>query len=493
MPSLFASGAAVAAGKIRLLITAIGPTACPRATPLIENSGLPLSLTVLRPWASLRGATGNGALEPGWSMLIEAQVDPRIRRLTLSLTLPGTSLKPFVGVFRQLPARIPGPDEAPFQVLLLSCYCRGEDAHFLVSEKAREIQKTFGIDLTVMMGDQVYLDIPTFQNLPESPVALADALEKKYRDNFVPNGTTNAGFASILSLAPTMAIPDDHEYWNNAPHLSPLVQNSFTSAGRSTLHRIASALFTGYQGFAAPTASVDQPFEHAVLDIGPLSFFLANTRSFRTENRNQCISAETINLLDRWTTQLQNDGRFGALITGQSMLDAEAQGLSGAVGDYALSNYQDFPRMVRAIERLNASVDVLLLTGDEHWGRVARLFPKDDLRGETSIYEVICSPSALITTVVGDFFRSFFRRLSGTRDPWPRHNDCPFIAGQLRLKGARSTYWGETLHRQKGDMLCLLSISTRGQALHIAPRYFSIGRQGFDAVTPFLLKRRSSP
>lgn len=488
MGRLFASAAASPHGTIRLLITLNGSSESPGAPVVTEVGSLaPLTTAPVRPWVPLRGTTGSSAVvEPGWSTLVELAAQGRAR-LPLRISVAGDNAAAVELVAKPLPAEIPSVEAGSFNVLLVSCYCRDEDNHLLVGEEASRIARKFGIDLTLLMGDQVYLDIPTLDNLPSNDVLLADALERKYRNNFVPDGNN---FSRVLEFAPNLAVPDDHEYWNNAPHASPFIENAWTQSGRNTWHGVADSLFTGYQGFSPSPGDGAGPFKHTTLDVGRLSFFVANTRSFRTEDRARCMDPATAAALVAWESGLQSSGRFGVLVTGQSLLDPEADAFEGKVADYALSNYGDFPLIAGVVDRLSKRSDVLLLTGDVHWGRVARLSPTSDISSEASIYEVISSPSALVTTVGGDSLKTFFSWLSGSKDKWPRHADAPVVPRMLRLKGAATPFWAETLHRQKGNMLCLLSFSMLGNSVQVTPRYFPVGQNRIDEVKPFTLRRR---
>lgn len=488
MGRVWATIAACPVGSVRIQVSAVGLDQVPSAPPVIRTGGATQSLTVLRSWTSLRGATPRGPeLLDGWSTLVQFPIPQGSHAIRMEVDVPGSGCPPVGLRAKPLPSSLPIDPLNPFNVLLVSCYHVGEDQG--VAQRAKEIARTNDVHLTVLMGDQVYLDLPTLDNLPSTGEALADALERKYRVNFQPG--SDANFAAVLDIAPNIAVPDDHEYWNNAPHPSPIVQNSWRQAGRTLWKDIADALFVGYQGLS-PGPGATGPFEFEVLDVGALSFFVANTRSYRTENRQQCMSSATLASLQQWAVDLEKAGRFGILVTGQSLLDAKSDALEGRVADFALSNYGDYSALVAAMDGLARKADVLLLTGDVHWGRVARLSPTSDARGEATIYEVISSPAALVTTVIADPVKSFFRRMSGSKDRWPRHSEAPVVPRLLRLEGAGTPFWTETLHRQKGDMLTLLSFSQVGETVRVVPRFFPIGTHQVDEVEPVFLRCRPS-
>jgi hypothetical protein len=453
----------------------------PPAVPTVSLDGAALSVSVLRPWASLRGTAARGTrLTPGWSTLVEVPAPTRAATLRVDVGAESVVVRA-----RPLPLALPAPG-ASFNVLLVSCYHRDEDAGFRVAEEARRLARDEGVHLVLHLGDQVYLDLPTRQNLPKDEALLADALEQKYRDNFVPDGTNYAG---LLELAPNVAMPDDHEYWNNAPHVSYFLENTWRDDDRARWWRLGHDLFTGYQGFTPAEGGLPAP--HLRLDVEPLSFFFANTRSHRRPDLAACVAPQTLTALSAWAAELRAQRRFGVLVTGQSLLDPKADALEGRVADYALPNYGDFRSLTGALDEVvRNAADVLLVTGDVHWGRVARLSPTSDVRGEASLYEVICSPAALCTTIGADSLKSFFAKVSGGRNPWPRHADPPVLERLKRLDGTRTPWWTETLHRQKGDMLCLLRFSRRGDGVEVGPRYVQIGKNRVDDVKPFTLRRR---
>src|SRR5690606_37713061 len=138
-------------------------------------------------------------------------------------------------------------------------------------------------DLTIFAGDQVYLDLPTLRNFQDE----TDWLQGKFLNDYLANwfGATQTqldshevpdGFPQMLSLGPIVTIPDDHEYWNNAPFSSPFIQNSWTEAGRK---RWADAAELGFGMFQSGSAQALGSARH--LRIAPLSILILDTRSQR--------------------------------------------------------------------------------------------------------------------------------------------------------------------------------------------------------------------
>lgn len=378
----------------------------------------------------------------------------------------------------------PGPT-GDFTLLLASCYCRDEDSGAL-GRTARFIAQKFRPDATLLMGDQVYLDIPTLQNFPDKNPALLDLLEANYTKNWLPDGRREFTFADLLKVAPALCLPDDHEYWNNAPHPSPFIQNSWTNAGRLLWKRNAEALFEGFQSVSATTG-----LPHTTVDVGPLSLFAANGRTFRAEDRTSSFLPATRAALKAWTADVKQQGRMPAFLTGQSMLDLPSSKLEGAAADYMQANYGDYADVMGTLDALaKAAADVLLLTGDVHWGRVAELTPTASLGTPTRLFEVITSPATLVTTVGADSWARAKNWLSGNKDPWPRHSDTPEVPSLLRLPGV--SYAAETHFPHKGDQLCVLRLTRAPNGLDVTANYVEVGSTRVTQAPTFRMRRRTS-
>ena len=100
------------------------------------------------------------------------------------------------------------------------------------------------------------------------------------------------------------------------------------------------------------------------------------------------------------------------------------------------------------------------------------------LGGRTRFYEIVCSPSALVSTVgldqletIGAGIKSFF---TGERNRWPRHGEAadpqPFFASQVFGK----IYTTEVLHKQQGDQLATLALRQAAGALEAKVTYYEV-------------------
>ena len=385
---------------------------------------------------------------------------------------------------RTLPDQVPSGLSERFNVLLVSCFHLAKDregyAGNVVAELAR--REKFRPDLTLLLGDQVYLDLPTFGIFGGGLRKLAKKFEKDYRLNW----TGSRGYAQILGAAPTVSIPDDHEYWNNYPHAATVIGQTWTDGGRNNWQQAAKRMYEAFQ-LPQPGALGDA----VVLDVPPLSFYLMDTRTLRAPDRKQVLSPSSLEGFRRWVTRVSGSGLFGVIASGQPLLDKAAGKIKGGVADYTLPDYKDYGPIARELARLaDGGKQFLLLTGDVHWGRVTK--GKDrNLNGRgTGFYEVISSPTSLVATIGKDQVQTIFggiKSFFGRPDPFPRHakpkKPPPFLA-QATL-GHR--FQCEMLHSQKGNQVTLLSFRQTGFGLELLVTYWPISRR-FHVGEPEFVK-----
>lgn len=371
------------------------------------------------------------------------------------------------------------PSEVPPQglhILLCSCFHATEARAGGLLKTIASIRQRYppdpngrGPDLTLLMGDQVYLDLPTLEDLPEAPVLLARNFEKKYRTNWF-DGDDGRNLVPILEAGPSVAVPDDHEFWNNYPHVSPIVGNSWSKAGRKNWRHAALAC---YQGFQAPAGI--EPGDPVVFDIPPFSFFLADTRSARRER--QLMTSKALNKLQSWSRKLEDNRRIGVFLSGQSLLAEKAGTLSGAITDWELPNYDDFDTVVDTL--VHGRQPLLLLTGDVHWGRVVRARVSDSPNPETDLRplsEIIVSPAALVTSVGKDTLAELGNTVAGWfggGKRWPRHSKPKTTIGPFH-RGYKKAAVFNTLLKLRGDQLGLLTLKADGRTT-AEVRFWNIG------------------
>ena len=336
---------------------------------------------------------------------------------------------------RTLPGSVPFGPQDRLNVLLLSCFHRLEDKTGLAGKVLSQLRVK--PHLTLFMGDQVYLDLPTIQNFSNNAAWLANKFQGDYLDNWFGDRAAlpgahivPVGFPQVLSLAPAAFMPDDHEYWNNYPFSSPFIRNSWTSGGRQRWKNAAELAYCGFQ----QTGSA--PFGQArVVTVDPLSILVLDTRSRRAassrEKPGDLLGGAGRQALTAWVNGLVQSAtsgspRYGIFVTGQSLFRSAVGKMRGQVADFEFPDYEDDHRfMVGELERVTqTSLPVLCVTGDVHWGRMLRT---GNVSGHAApIFEVISSPASLVATVFADQASEVWgaiRGLSGSRDPWPRHSD----------------------------------------------------------------------
>lgn len=371
---------------------------------------------------------------------------------------------------RTLPASVPNVLGQWFNVLLVSCFYQPEDVTGVAGTIVSQLGGASQPHLALLMGDQVYLDLPTHFLYPADAAGLADKFEADYRRNWLGP----EGYARILAAAPSLHIPDDHEYWNNFPNTAPYIANTWTEGGRANWQRAAQAMYTAFQhSYAEPLGS------GATLDIAPLSFFLADGRSDRDRGRMHMLGPAELARLEAWVQHVIDAKLFGVFVSGQTLLCDPAGLLAGKLSDYETPNYGDFAPIVRALARLaDANRSLLCLTGDVHWGRTTEI--RDQLSGRTALREIISSPVSLVDTPVADQIagaRSAFGRwLGGTPDPWPRHPDpqLPPAYFASQVLGNRFACLAPPTHMQRGNHVVMLSFQQSGGGLDMRVTYYPL-------------------
>ncbi|CAN5789516.1 hypothetical protein BH24CHL6_BH24CHL6_08500 [soil metagenome] len=322
------------------------------------------------------------------------------------------------GVAATLPSELPRLDERPFICLLGSCFAHLSDqsgaagaAYVALPAGARPAVK-------FLCGDQVYLDAP-FPKYLFNVYRDAD-LQAELLSTYVASWSQagdQSGFARLLAEGATYFSSDDHELWNNAPNPTPIVRATWwpLGDGGAAWLRIASALYDTFQA----------SYRSASFKVGQLSFRVQDTRLGRTRDRSRFSDAEDMTALGRWVDELDGPG---VLVLGQPLL-VEPTGLKGHLTDWGLADYRQYAELVRAIFR--SEHDVLVLTGDVHYGRVAGC----RLPSGASLIEIIASPFALIDS-----------RFGGTWYPPPRTFPASAVAGVTQLPTWTSEHRVETNH-----------------------------------------------
>jgi hypothetical protein len=386
----------------------------------------------------------------------------------------GTGTELATARVRALPAEVPAGGFETFNVLLVSCFHRDEDKSGAAGRLVAQLPLPYRPDLTVLMGDQVYLDLPTLANFQSQDVQwLAD----KFQTDYVRNWIDERGYAQILHAAPSAAVPDDHEYWNNAPHPSPVVPDTWHEDRRANWRTAAGAMYDAFQ-LSAPGHD-----RMLTLDVEPLSFFLMDNRTFRRADRGATLPPGGIQQFQEWVGDVIANGRYGVIVTGQSLLQGSTNALAGAAGDRHLADYGDYPAIMDGVLGLaRAGRPALCLTGDVHYGQV---LTATEAGTTAQLHEIISSPASLVTTIGKDQVATVLSGLFGPPDPYPRHRSAPAVNGPFRPPGSPAglaLYRHYPKHGEKGDHVVLLRFRRTGFGLELSITYFMIGAA--DAGVP---------
>jgi len=363
---------------------------------------------------------------------------------------------------RTLPAEL---GNEPFRVLLASCFAYETDRTGLAGKLVAGLRPQ--PDLSLLVGDQVYLDQPLFHSLTGHEPTLAQRFERKYLENWtIPVGRAPSGYAQILHVAPTSSVPDDHEFWNNYPQPSVVVPTTELAHVRRSWTNAASAMYSAFQQNATTTSEI--------INIKPLSFFLMDNRSERSEDFTHSISGDTLKAFEDWTADVAGTRTIPVLITGQSVFQDKKSGSDARNRDSNLANYDDFVKIINGLQMMaRAGNPVLLLTGDVHYARILKADLKltQLTRPNGSIHEIISSPTSLVDMPVFDQWSII---TTGSR--WkkaPRPDDGSTLAhfpSDLRFQ----SLYPEKADTRRGDHVAILSFQRNQTGAELIVTYHAV-------------------
>lgn len=348
------------------------------------------------------------------------------------------------------PAGLPAKNERSFNVLLTSCYYQPNDRAQSLAQLTNAIKPA--PDFTLLAGDQVYLDLPSQQNLPRDKSALARALGKKYQYNWFCDALDQPGLADVLANGPVLCIPDDHEFWNNFPLFQVQLINTHRVCDRDNWREAALRLYERYQ------MSPAQQHGFYRWDLAPLSMLFLDGRTCRDSVGVAMFNCATHAAIEQWKNDLllrkkNNQPAVGLLSSGQALV-IEKPGLwDRHIADMEMANYGDFSLIKHVLNTLLAAeIPVIYITGDVHWGRILE---GKNHRGKKLFYEIIASPSRLIDTLGSDqknMIKNTLRYVWTEPLPFPKHPEAPQELPVFKLANLEL----QTLHRQRGDHVALL-------------------------------------
>lgn len=377
----------------------------------------------------------------------------------------------FETIIRTIPSKI--PENRWFNILLVSCYHYYTDVGLQIGQIQNKIPLDLRPDVTFLMGDQVYLDLPTFKIFPGDIAGLAARFEQDYIRNwqgiinsYIPKTNLQLnGYAKLLSLAPSISLPDDHEFWNNFPNWSIFIGKSYNKVHRDNWEMCSKAMYSAFQiRNNNPVGSND------VFDIKPLSFFFADTRTNRDENKEYLLKTNEFDELQDWTSKVNGDNSiYPFFLSGQSIFANAASFIKGKIADYELPNYNDYGYIIDCLKTLNdQDKRVTCLTGDVHWGRIAALTKPNGKKPD--FVEIISSPSSLVDSPI-DKIGAFFKKIF-TSDKWPKH-DYPKDIKDLNVSSF-SKYGKENFRRQEGNHVAILSFKRSGSGIENKVNYLPV-------------------
>ena len=331
------------------------------ATPRVRTPGGVEQAVLLGPWAP-------GPPPPG------SQRRMAVRELRIANAVPGALYEvtlPELGrpvLWRTLPTQLP-PEGV--SLIIGSCFWLNDDKDGFYASAVKELVQRERPIFKVLMGDQLYVDV--WAPLPHTlPQGLAAKYERYWGD---------AGYRELLPACPTLVSCDDHEFWNDFPEPQIHVPLSWERHQPQTSTALAE-LYDAYQ-----TALNPQARRWSRLDVAPISFFVADTRSHRTREKADkpaLMLDEQWDDLEAWANALQGPG---VLVLPQPLLKA-----GGSKTDRTLVDFKDSDRLGAVFE--STGHDILILTGDIHTGRLSSA----EIVGRPGqIHEFVASPASMVT------------------------------------------------------------------------------------------------
>ncbi|NMO90310.1 hypothetical protein [Actinomycetospora sp. TBRC 11914] len=232
--------------------------------------------------------------------------------------------------------------------------------------------------LTVLVGDQVYLDAPVREFYARvSGAALARRVARSYQRSWEMLG-------EFLTLGANVLVSDDHEFWNDYPNEPALLWRSLADPGARAAFEDAAHDHLRWMQLARPTYSVAvaRPRSRPQLAI-----FVADTRIHRTTADGEdprFMAEDDFDELLAWLWELRSPG---VLFLGQPLI----VGAAGAFDDNLRSYTRQYGELCAALA--GAAHDVVVVCGDAHFGRVVTIDVAETGRRHV---EVISSPLTVL-------------------------------------------------------------------------------------------------
>lgn len=281
-----------------------------------------------------------------------------------------------------LPAQLPLEAAAPFIVMLGSCFAQREDDNGRLAQTYRKLPTEARPNVKILAGDQVYLDDP--QTDFTFDILKLNELRTRFFHEYIKTWqlTVTDALRDLLKVGANYLICDDHEFWNNAPNVSPLILNSYLEHNRVPWWNTARELYQVFQN----------PLSYDRFDVPPVSFFVIDTRSSRSADRTSLMVGADLEAMKRWVKALQGPG---FLVIGQPIMQERTGYFKGKLADWNLPDFEQYKDIVGAL--MESAHDLVVLTGDVHFGRIAYCA----LPSGRSLIEIISSPMSLVSPLAG--------------------------------------------------------------------------------------------
>ena len=279
------------------------------------------------------------------------------------------------GSFRTLPSRLPEKGRDAFTIGLASCFYNHRDGGRAAASYKALYERGNGQvrpDVTVLSGDQVYLDIG-FDSLSLIPHEIRERIADDYALHWQALG-------SILTRGGTWMLPDDHEYWNDYPFTDSLIPTLFALRlphVRETWARAARDGVTNIQR---------SPRLESFTLGNDLSVCFADLRSYRSVQG--FLPDSDFSKLLEWARRRSCPG---VLVLPQPLIVKHSK-LERNLRSYP----NQYSRLLKALG--SSGHDVVLMSGDVHFGRIASV-PIGNTPAR--LVEIISSPLSNLTGLGG--------------------------------------------------------------------------------------------
>jgi hypothetical protein len=367
---------AASPAQLKALIVYQGAAATPQLQAASSGGEVRYQVTAAQVSAQLAAAMAARSLQV-WNVFLTIDgAQGGDHDLELQVTVGGESRSVRV---RTLPNAL-GPDG--LAIIVASCFYGGfkRDAALRAALASPYLGQRTAFQLWV--GDNLYLDVPTFNSDVLPYQQTLDRYLKYFLDSDYP---------LARNLQPNFTIFDDHEFWNDYP-VPQLWLSRTQSSEIASYAQAARECLQLFQASLNPQPAVrsgDHGYSYQ-FTIPPLSFFVADTRCRRTlsgPGGPRLMHPNDLQALKDWAQNLNGPG---VLVLGQPLWIEGIDELPLVIADHNPPFFaQDFRAIWSALRE--TLYDVLVISGDVHYSRLLKIsFANAPLR---SVFEFVSSPA----------------------------------------------------------------------------------------------------